>query len=136
MWTAWDLARGAEAVRGVLDSLVVVLDPVVNPDGRDRYVNFYRGARGAVPNPDPQSREHQEPRPGGRTNHYYFDLNRDWSWMSQVETRARLATWDQYNPQVHVDFHENHVVIAPVLIDPFGRNKDVRIRIFSHGNSP
>jgi hypothetical protein len=106
LWTTWDLARGAPEVAGVLDSVVVVIDPVVNPDGRDRYVGFYRGARGPVPNPNPMTREHREPWPGGRTNHYYFDLNRDWTWMSQPETRARLATWDHWTPQVHVDFHE------------------------------
>lgn len=106
LWTAWDLARGAPEVAGVLDSVVVVIDPVVNPDGRDRYVDFYRGARGPTPNANPMTREHREPWPGGRTNHYYFDLNRDWTWMSQPETRARLATWDDWTPQVHVDFHE------------------------------
>lgn len=106
LWTAWDLARGAPEVAGVLDSVVVVIDPMVNPDGRDRYVDFYRSARGPVPNPNPATREHREPWPGGRTNHYYFDLNRDWTWMSQIETRARLATWDRWTPQVHVDFHE------------------------------
>ncbi|MDT8341523.1 MAG: M14 family metallopeptidase, partial [Longimicrobiales bacterium] len=106
MWTAWDLVRGAPDVAGVLDSVVVVIDPAVNPDGRERYVNFYRAARGPVPNPDPATREHREPWPGGRTNHYHFDLNRDWSWGTQAETRARLATWDRWNPQVHVDFHE------------------------------
>jgi hypothetical protein len=62
--------------------------------------------RGAEPNPNPTAREHREPWPGGRFNHYLFDLNRDWSWATQVETRARLATWFRYNPQVHVDFHE------------------------------
>ncbi|HEX6746137.1 MAG TPA: M14 family metallopeptidase [Longimicrobium sp.] len=106
LWTAYDLARGAPEVRGVLDSLVVVIDPVVNPDGRDRYVNWFRQVRGARPNPDPQAREHREPWPGGRFNHYLFDLNRDWSWGTQAETRARLATWWRLNPQVHVDFHE------------------------------
>jgi hypothetical protein len=106
MWTAYDLVRDAPEVRGVLDSVVVVIDPVVNPDGRDRYVNWYRGARGSQPNPDPQAREHREPWPGGRFNHYLFDLNRDWSWATQQETRQRLATWWRWNPQVHVDFHE------------------------------
>lgn len=106
LWTLWDLARGAPAVAGVLDSLVVVIDPVVNPDGRERYVQWFRTAVGEVPNPDPQAREHREPWPGGRYNHYLFDLNRDWAWMTQPETRARLATWDVWNPVVHVDFHE------------------------------
>jgi hypothetical protein len=106
MWTAWDLARNAPEVRDVLDSLVVVIDPVTNPDGRDRYVNWFNQVRGARPNPDPQAREHNEPWPGGRFNHYLFDLNRDWSWATQRETRQRLATWWRWNPQVHVDFHE------------------------------
>ncbi|HEX2093668.1 MAG TPA: M14 family zinc carboxypeptidase [Longimicrobiaceae bacterium] len=106
MWTAWDLARGAPEVAGVLDSLVVVIDPVTNPDGRDRYVQWFNSVVGERPDPDPQSREHREPWPGGRFNHYLFDLNRDWSWGTQPETRARLATWTRWNPQVHVDFHE------------------------------
>jgi len=106
MWTAWDIVRNAPEVAGVLDSLIVIIDPVVNPDGRDRYVNWYRQARGIKPNPEGNSREHSEPWPGGRTNHYMFDLNRDWAWATQRETRARLATWDRWSPQVHVDFHE------------------------------
>ena len=106
MWTAWDLAREAPEVRGVLDSVVVVMDPVTNPDGRDRYVGWFRSVRGVRPDPDPQAREHREPWPGGRFNHYLFDLNRDWSWATQVETKSRLATWWRWNPQVHVDFHE------------------------------
>jgi hypothetical protein len=106
LWTTWDLVRGAADVAGVLDSVIVVIDPAVNPDGRDRYVNWYRQASGARPNASPDAREHWEPWPGGRTNHYHFDLNRDWSWSTQPETRARLATWDYWTPQVHVDFHE------------------------------
>jgi hypothetical protein len=106
LYTAWDLARDAPEVRGVLDSLVVIIDPVSNPDGRDRYVGWFNSVVGAEPNVNPQAREHREPWPGGRFNHYLFDLNRDWSWGTQPETRARLATWWRWNPQVHVDFHE------------------------------
>ncbi|MDP9349125.1 MAG: zinc carboxypeptidase, partial [Gemmatimonadota bacterium] len=106
LWTAWDLARGAPEVAGVLDSVVVLMDPVANPDGRDRYVQWFNSVVGERPNPSPQAREHREPWPGGRFNHYYFDLNRDWAWGTQPETRARLATWNTWNPQVHVDFHE------------------------------
>jgi hypothetical protein len=109
MWTAWDLAREAPEVRGVLDSLVVIIDPVTNPDGRDRYVQWFTSVVGAAPNPNPESREHQEPWPGGRFNHYLFDLNRDWAWGTQVETQRRLETWWRWNPQVHVDFHEMFV---------------------------
>ena len=106
LWTAWDLAVDAEGTQGILDSLVVVIDPMANPDGRDRYVQWYRGVRGARPNPEAASREHHPPWPGGRYNHYLFDLNRDWTWATQAETRARLQQWQRWNPQVHVDFHE------------------------------
>jgi hypothetical protein len=106
LWTAWDLVRGAESVANVLDSAIVVIDPAVNPDGRDRYVNWYRQAQGVERNPNPDAREHWEPWPGGRFNHYLFDLNRDWAWLSQPESRARMATWSHWTPQVHVDFHE------------------------------
>jgi hypothetical protein len=61
---------------------------------------------GKDPNPDPYSIEHQEPWPGGRYNHYYFDLNRDWAWLTQVETQQRIKVYREFMPQVHVDFHE------------------------------
>lgn len=106
LWTAWDLAAGSDGVDAVLDSLIVVIDPVANPDGRDRYVHWYRTVRGAEPNPEVSSAEHQQPWPGGRYNHYLFDLNRDWTWATQPETLARLAQFDRWRPAVHVDFHE------------------------------
>ncbi len=106
LYTAWDLAREAPEVAGVLNDVVVIIDPVANPDGRDRYVGWFTSVVGAEPNVNPQAREHREPWPGGRFNHYMFDLNRDWSWGTQPETQARLATWFRWNPQVHVDFHE------------------------------
>ncbi len=106
LWTAHDLAAGAPEVAGVLDSLIVVMDPAANPDGRDRYVNFFRQSSLHRTNPNPDLRERQEPWPGGRFNHYLFDLNRDWSWLTQPESRARLDRFLRYNPQVHVDFHE------------------------------
>lgn len=89
-----------------LKNTVVVIDPCLNPDGRDRYVNFFNSVVGKTPNSDPSSREHIEPWPGGRPNHYYFDLNRDWAWQTQVESQQRLALYNQWMPQVHVDFHE------------------------------
>jgi len=106
LWTAWDLASQTSADSGVLDSLIVVIDPVANPDGRDRYVQWYRSVQGLEPNSEPSSAEHRQPWPGGRFNHYLFDLNRDWTWASQPETRARLAEFARWMPAVHVDFHE------------------------------
>jgi len=90
----------------LLDQVVVVIDPLENPDGRERYTEWFRRTRGAKANPQPEAFEHQEPWPGGRYNHYLFDMNRDWTWMSQRETQARVAAYTQWNPQVLVDFHE------------------------------
>lgn len=89
-----------------LKNTVVIIDPCINPDGRDRYVNWYNSVVGASYDPRPDTREHREPWPGGRTNHYNFDLNRDWVWQTQVESRTRLAQYQRWMPQVHVDFHE------------------------------
>ena len=91
---------------GWLDDAVVLLDPCLNPDGRARYVQWYRHITGDQPNVRPAAREHHEPWPSGRTNHYYFDLNRDWAWGVQPETRHRLDAYHRWMPQVHVDFHE------------------------------
>jgi hypothetical protein len=89
-----------------LKNTVVVIDPCINPDGRDRYVNWYNSVVGVDPNPDPQAREHREPWPRGRVNHYNFDLNRDWAWQTQIETQERLKEYNDWLPQVHVDYHE------------------------------
>jgi hypothetical protein len=92
-----------------LKNTVVVMDPCINPDGRDRYVNWFNSMVGVQNNPDPASREHAEPWPGGRSNHYNFDLNRDWAWQTQVETQQRMKKYNQWMPQVHVDFHEQGI---------------------------
>lgn len=92
-----------------LQNTVVVLDPCLNPDGRERYVNFYNPIKNIVPDALPFSREHVEPWPGGRANHYYFDLNRDWAWQSQIETQQRMLVYNKWLPQVHVDFHEQGI---------------------------
>ena len=89
-----------------LKDVIVVIDPCVNPDGRDRYTNWYRQAAATHINPHPESYEHHEPWPGGRFNHYLFDLNRDWCWQTQQESRHRIALYQQWMPHVLVDFHE------------------------------
>jgi hypothetical protein len=95
--------------RAWLQNTVVVIDPCLNPDGRDRYVNWYNSVAGKNFNPSLDSREHSEPWPGGRVNHYYFDLNRDWAWQTQVETQQRMKLYNRWLPQIHVDFHEQGV---------------------------
>jgi hypothetical protein len=106
MLTVYNLLTDAKS-KEWLSNTVVILDPCLNPDGRDRYVNWFNTVVGVTGiNPDPQSREHSEPWPGGRSNYYNFDLNRDWAWQTQVETQARIKAYKKWMPQVHVDFHE------------------------------
>jgi hypothetical protein len=105
MRVASALLRDAESA-ALLDDLVVIIDPLQNPDGRERYVQWFARSRGAEPNTNPETLEHQEPWPGGRFNHYMIDMNRDWTWMSQRETKARVAAYQRWYPQVYVDFHE------------------------------
>ncbi len=107
MQTLYELISKANTVyKSVLENTVIIIDPCLNPDGRERYINFYNQAKGSAPDPLPSSREHQEPWPGGRLNHYYYDLNRDWSWQTQKETIQRMALYNAWLPQVHVDYHE------------------------------
>jgi hypothetical protein len=90
----------------LLDNLVVLIDPLLNPDGRERYISWFVRTRGEEADPNPDAFEHNEPWPGGRFNHYLIDMNRDWAWSSQREVRARVAEYRKWNPQVFVDFHE------------------------------
>src|SRR6185503_5673007 len=106
MAAAYLLAAGRGEGAPDLDHTLVLIDPLVNPDGRERYVNGYLQRRGSSANADPFSREHEEAWPGGRGNHYFIDLNRDWAWATQLETRARIAQVAAWEPQVYVDFHE------------------------------
>lgn len=92
-----------------LANTVVILDPCLNPDGRERYVNWYNQVKSTPYNNNPDAIEHQEPWPGGRPNHYLFDLNRDWAWASQVETQQRLKVYNKWMPHIHVDFHEQFI---------------------------
>ena len=92
-----------------LENTVVIIDPCINPDGRDRYVNWYNQVKATPYDTNQNATEHNEPWPGGRPNHYLFDLNRDWVWASQVETQQRLKIYNQWMPHVHVDFHEQGI---------------------------
>lgn len=97
--------QNAEA-QALLDKVVLLIDPCVNPDGRERYVQWYQRVAAAPTSAAPLSWEHREPWPGGRFNHYLFDLNRDWAWQTQRESQQRVALYNQWLPQVHADFHE------------------------------
>jgi hypothetical protein len=138
METAWQLIGSPEeGQNNWLENTIVIIDPCLNPDGRERYISWYEQIAGDDYNPDPITEEHHQSWPGGRGNHYHFDLNRDWSWVTQQETEYRIRMYNDWLPQVHVDFHEqginNPYYFAPAappyhqLITPWQRSFQVVI---------
>jgi hypothetical protein len=119
MQTAYRLLTDKAAY---LANTIVIMDPCLNPDGRDRYVNFYQQYGNAPADIHKFSAEHKEPWPSGRPNHYLFDLNRDWAWMTQIESEQRVQRYNQWLPHVHVDFHEqgiNEPYYFPPAAEPY-----------------
>ena len=107
MQTAYRLVASTDAeTRNWLKNAVVIIDPMLNPDGRDRYVYWYKSSRANILNTNHEDLEHDEIWPGGRTNHYWFDLNRDWVWLIHPESKGRIDVYQDWMPQVHIDFHE------------------------------
>ena len=100
------LADRRPQTRNLLEKLVVIIDPLQNPDGRDRFVHFYRESRGGFDQDHPLASDRLERWPGGRFNHYLFDMNRDWHLHTQQETAARVAAFLHWKPQIFVDAHE------------------------------
>ena len=103
MQTIYELLTSKKAY---LENTIVIMDPCINPDGRDRYVNWYNQHKNTPYQVDPNSWEHQEGWWSGRSNHYMFDLNRDWAWLTQVESQQRIGMYNRWMPHIHVDFHE------------------------------
>jgi hypothetical protein len=99
-------ARGDANVDAILRECIVIIDPMQNPDGRARFVFQNLLGRAAEPDPEPAAAEHDEPWPGGRSNHYLFDLNRDWFAQTQPETQGRARLLLDWPAQVAVDLHE------------------------------
>ena len=101
------LASGqGDEIDEILKNTILIVDPMFNPDGRDRFVNWVNGNRGVVPTSDLQDREHNQPWPRGRTNHYLFDLNRDWLPVTQPESEGRVKLFHRWRPQFLLDVHE------------------------------
>ena len=90
----------------VLENTVFVMFPCINPDGRDRYVYWYNSVQRGKIASETKDLDHYAPWPNGRTNHYWFDLNRDWIWGIHPESRGHTGVYQQWMPQVHVDYHE------------------------------
>ncbi len=115
------LADQRDETRQLLKDLVVIIDPLQNPDGRDRFVNVFRETRGNFMQSNPAANEHTERWPSGRSNHYWFDMNRDWFRHSQQEVRAKVAAYLDWNPQLYIDAHEmgaNSTYYFPPPTDP------------------
>jgi hypothetical protein len=106
--TAYHLlaSRNDKIVNDVLARVVVLICPTQNPDGRDRFVNYFEQSRGLLPDPSPNAAERNEPWPGGRVNHYLFDLNRDWLGLTQPEIASQVKALREWLPLVYVDLHE------------------------------
>ena len=104
---AWYLAASrSPEVLAWLDEMVIVLEPVLNPDGLDRFAHWVNMHRGRHPAADPADREHHEAWPNGRTNYYWFDLNRDWLPLVHPESQARMRHYHLWRPHVLTDGHE------------------------------
>ncbi len=107
MLTAYYLAANQDAeTAGWLENAVVVIDPAQNPDGRDRAGNWHNAWGSRPPSADPADREHVEPFPTGRVNHYFTDLNRDWLALAQADSWPKVAQFHRWYPNIQIDFHE------------------------------
>ncbi len=125
------LAFDDEEARSLLANLVVVIDPLQNPDGRDRFIRQMDEFRGYTPSLDMSALPHTGRWPSGRTNHYFFDLNRDWVYGTQPETRARWKVVAEWNPQLFVDSHEmwpDSTFMSNPAREPFNPNLAPLIR--------
>lgn len=135
VWLSYSIhgneAGGSEASMNVLYNLVtnkhdykinlsdgvIIMDPSVNPDGYSRYSHWVNANQGKFVHPEHSDIEHMEPWPGGRVNHYLFDLNRDWAWQTQIESKNRAVVYNKWLPHIHADLHEmgydDHYYFAP-----------------------
>jgi hypothetical protein len=142
--TAYHLlaARNDKLVDQILANVLVLIDPIQNPDGRDRFVHYFEQARGLEPDASPVAAEHLEPWPGGRVNHYLFDLNRDWIALTQPEILNQVKALREWFPLVYVDLHEmgaDSTYFFSPESDPYNPNltADQResLKLFGHNNA-
>jgi hypothetical protein len=107
MLVAYYLTAGqGSKIDGLLKNTVILFDPSFNPDGLQRFAYWANTNKNINLNPDPNDREYDEVWPGGRTNHYWFDMNRDWLPVQLPESRARIETFHKWMPNILTDHHE------------------------------
>ena len=99
-------AAQGEEIEKALQNTVILFDPSFNPDGLQRFSTWVNSTKSKMTSADPNDMEHHEPWPGGRTNHYWFDLNRDWLVAQQPESQARIKKFHQWKPNLLTDHHE------------------------------
>ena len=99
-------AAEGDKIDEILEESVILIDPVYNPDGVNRFASWVNSHRSSVMDGDPNNREHNEVWPGSRTNHYWFDLNRDWMPVVHPESRGRINMYQSWKPNVLTDHHE------------------------------
>ncbi|MDA1027889.1 MAG: M14 family metallopeptidase [Bacteroidetes bacterium] len=99
-------AAQGEMIENALENSILIVEPMLNPDGRARFGNWVNSMRGSTGTTDSQDLEHNEPWPGGRTNHYWFDLNRDWMVAQHPESKGRINLYQTWRPQILTDHHE------------------------------
>ena len=99
-------ASRSQEVEAYLENMIILLDPCLNPDGFNRHASWINMHKSRVPMKDSHSRGFREPWPGGRTNHYWFDLNRDWILLQHPESRGRVKVFHDWKPNVQTDHHE------------------------------
>ena len=99
-------AAEGPSIDSLLNEAVVLLDPCINPDGANRFASWVNTHKSHTLVSDPNAREFGEAWPGGRTNHYWFDLNRDWMYMQHPESRGRMVKFHEWKPNLLTDHHE------------------------------
>ena len=125
------IASNDDDVLNMLDDMIIIIDPLMNPDGRDRFAKSLEQYRGTAPNVDDQSLLHTGDWPYGRTNHYFFDLNRDFYFLTQPETKGRVSLINKWRPQLMIDGHEmgpqDTFLMGPPR-EPINKNIDLDIK--------
>lgn len=104
---AYYLAAGmGNEIEEVLENMVIIIDPSLNPDGQDRFASWVNRHKSATLNPITDDREFSDVWPGSRTNHYWFDLNRDWLPVQHPEGKGRVKAYHRWMPNINTDHHE------------------------------
>ena len=99
-------AANGNKIDDLLNNTIILFDPSFNPDGLQRFAYWANTNKANTINPDPNDREYHEVWPGGRTNHYWFDMNRDWLPVQLPESRARIESFHKWLPNILTDHHE------------------------------